>query len=311
MIQSPTRLLLTSLVFPLLFGCPADPDTPLIQEDSGPDAAFEDITPPQDDAAQTEDVVPGDDVVHTGCPEAENLTVTDASQLPNIAACDTIPGDLIIEVPLGVATLSFPALQEVGGELIIRLQDTMTTLDLPILEKVGALVISENEVLETIEIPGIQEIVERLGILSNAALQSVRFESLWTIGESLDAQSLIPAMNIWNNPDLVNLNMPALKEVHGGIGLNVHDNESLEALSFPVLEVISTELVIANMANLETISFPALTFLGRLFIVMMNPKLPTCSLHALLSDIVNQPPERICIMGNADDACEDDLSGCN
>lgn len=295
-----------------LAACPDE--APVDETDVSLDATSPDATSPD---ATSPDTAPDDtslevDAGEAACPEGFNLSATDANQLRDIAACVTIPGSLTIEVPLDMQTISLPLLEEVGEELVIRLQDTMTTLELPLLRRAGiALVIDANDALEQLEVPALESVGQRLAIISNAALEQVRFESLKKIGEDLPGDSIIPSINIWNNPSLGNLQMPMLAEVHGGLGLNIHENPSMQILALPALMTISTELAIVSMSGLTSLSFPSLTTLGGLFFVTLNPLLPTCAAYEILSDLTSQTPARVCILGNGADACEDDLSGCS
>jgi hypothetical protein len=260
-----------------------------------------------------DDVDDGDapDAPPGACPEAYNLVLDDVARLQDIAACVTIPGSLTIEVPLGLETLALPLLEEVGEELIIRQQGTMTTLQLPALRRTGvALVIDSNAALRQLDLPALESVGQRLTVILNPALEQARFEALTTVGEDLPSDSLLASVNIWRNDTLQDLQFPALTEVHGGLGLNIHENDALAQLAFPTLETISTELAIVSMASLEELRFPALTYLGDLFFITLNPKLPTCTAHEILSDLVTRPPERVCIFANLPDTCLDDMSGC-
>ncbi|MBA2664510.1 MAG: hypothetical protein H0U74_19640 [Bradymonadaceae bacterium] len=316
------KTLIWAVVGLLLAGCAADPDpvvnnagNDVVEADVGQDVATadsgHDVVEPDvrlEDIANDADEPDADDTSEpAACPESHSITVTEASQLRNVAACRTIPGSLVIEVSLGVQSIALPLLEDVGEELVIRLQDATTSLDLSGLRTIGvALVIDENHALDELHLPLLTSVGQRLAVITNNALTSVRFDVLGMVGEDL-VSFLVPSVNIWNNALLTTLEMPELKEVFGGIGFNVHQNPRLATLALPSLEATS-ELTLANMSALQSVSFPSLTSIGGLLLVISNSALPTCQAQALAT---SASPARVCIMMNASDNCADNISGCS
>jgi hypothetical protein len=139
-----------------------------------------------------------------------DASIAVAADVERLSKYTGITGKLVIK-RADVDSVELPNLEFIGGKLYVQKNRLLTRLGLPRLERIG-------------DEPGVTAIIER-----NDALRTVDLGGLETVSCSL----LVRA-----NPALVELDLGSLVTLPGQ-GLEVSDNDSMEALALPLAREIS------------------------------------------------------------------------
>lgn len=182
-------------------------------------------------------------------------------------------------------TINLPSLVELLGRFYYysNVVSSMTTLNAPLLTKVGGFRISNASLMTDLHLPSLTEIY------------GLKYLSDPDPGESWGE------LNIFGNPLLENLSLPALKKC-GSVNISNCDSigvGSPKELSFPALEEVLTGVYEANPViriegndGVMVLSFPSLKLVERSITIQNNNNLTTVDLSALeetgLPDDYNQ-----------------------
>lgn len=194
-----------------------------------------------------------------------------------------VVGNVWVYVPGEVEILT----RSISGLLRIERNNT-SLLYAPRLEHLGKLWAETSGLPGRLEVPALRSITELdLGILDSIEVEFPALERAMLIeAHDLDVNAIsLPALRyadeilIWDNYDIVTLELPALEEV--GQALRIYENRELESIDINSLKRMwgwleikeNNELTSLSAQNLLSITFTAK--------ITDNPKLSSCSVESI------------------------------
>lgn len=207
----------------------------------------------------------------------------DAAELPELACLGYVES-IVVNDTAALTRLVLPRLTEVENVSISR-NASLTTVELPRLGRVLATVpfadeaqgevrgvfMSQNPLLTTVALPLLTRVTADLALYENPSLGLVDVATL----NAVDGGFVIRG-----SQQMQDLEAPRLARAGG---LVASDNPALVALSFPALRDVLYQggIDIAGNASLESVSLPALTGAGGGVSVRVNPVLTELDLPLL------------------------------
>ena len=129
-----------------------------------------------------------DDVARAAaCRTAAAVTVRTGAMLDlgQLAALESIDGDLVIGPTVGLDEIQLAGLRTVGGTIHVGSNGSLRGLFLPQLERAGRIEIDGNVTLTTISLPRLGAVTGAIVITDNAAVELIEASELASIGQEL------------------------------------------------------------------------------------------------------------------------------
>ncbi|MFZ4797112.1 MAG: hypothetical protein ACOYMA_06430 [Bacteroidia bacterium] len=191
----------------------------------------------------------------------------------NLNQLENISGGLIISNNLLLASINSSIVKSIRGNLNISSNPLLTSISLSALDSVGTLTISGNNLFSVLNLSSLKTINGNITFTNNPSFASLNLSSM---------NSSLGAINISNNIALTSINCANLTTCKG---LYLDQDSLLSNINFDKLKTIANSYLSISYCKLSSISFPLLDIVSSYISIANNSNLTSISFDSLIGGI--------------------------